>query len=691
MLVSQLFSGILFYVIFSLFAFIGLFFTGRIFSGRVLSYISAKPLGLVLFAYLIWILGFFRIWDYQWKGGMWALFVIGSVAAGYASRHHWKSLRPSWKKIALAEILTLLAFILYLYIRSSNATSSNGAESFMDITLLGAATKTHFFPFLDSWYAGKTVNYYYYGSYLMSLLGNLANINYYTSYNLSLGLIYCQSIILSGSLVYALSKSKLASTIGAFLISTAGTAFFAACVIKSPADHMCSYASSTRLFSPSYIINEIPSYSFVVGDLHAHLMALPFFLLNLILLFSIARLEKPRTILFVVLALTFATSAMINVWDGITLLCLFVILILIKFFSQSRQRLPKPRRCLDWLGFGLGTLAGTLALMSPAIATFKSPVLGLGYAPLYVAYHHLTDVQYPTPFLALLGIWGLLVIGSVISFIWRRKLIQHGAFALGLFIISLGIIVGVELFFIKDIYSVSNPPYFRANTTFKFGYHAWTMLSVLFAALLGQWLFPKIKEQASKSRIIPGLFFAAAIFTGMYFPYQALAQYYAPNGLPRDLDSSLWLMRQTPDDYAAIQYINQNLKDRMIIAEAVGDSYTTYGRVSAYTGMITPMGWKTHEWTWRFEGRAAENAPKGVTVETGYGPVAKVADDINRLYVTQNTNEALEIIKRYNIQYVFVGAFERSAYQNLDENKFDKLGEVVFQSGDTRLYKINFK
>ena len=35
------------------------------------------------------------------------------------------------------------------------------------------------------------------------------------------------------------------------------------------------------------------------------------------------------------------------------------------------------------------------------------------------------------------------------------------------------------------------------------------------------------------------------------------------------------------------------------IAEAPGDSYTAYERVSVITGISTPAGWKVHEWLWR--------------------------------------------------------------------------------------------
>ncbi len=215
------------------------------------------------------------------------------------------------------------------------------------------------------------------------------------------------------------------------------------------------------------------------------------------------------------------------------------------------------------------------------------------------------------------------------------------------------------------------------------------MLSIVFAAVTGKLIFDQTKKTSRWIKSLAIFFVVVAVVGGVYFPYQAIIQYYGPSGFPLSLDASGWLMRSDPDDYKVIQYINNNIHDRTIIAEAVGDSYSTYGRVSTYSGMIAPMGWKTHEWTWRFQGKAAEHAPKGLQVETGYSPIAKVSDDINRIYVTQNTDEALKLIHQYNIEYVFIGDLERTAYPNLDEDKFNKLGKVVFESGNSRLFEIN--
>ncbi|MDP2668373.1 MAG: DUF2298 domain-containing protein [bacterium] len=657
----EFFQALQFYAVFSLFGFFGLAVSRRFIANKTIAYAVSKPAGLVVFGYLVWLLASLKLLDYQNKLFIGLLFVSAVLTGAYLCRDF---LKENYKKILLAEGCALAVYFVYLFLRSWNP-AINGTERFMDMALLSASGKTQFFPFLDPWFAGKTINYYYYGSYLMSLVSNLSGLPYALTYNFSLGLLYCESALLSAGIVFALTGRKFFSAVSAFLVTSAGTVFFAvASVLGYFSGHLYTYASSTRLYTPSYIINEIPSYSFTVGDLHAHFLALPFFLFDLALVYVLAVSKKINWAFFAFLSVAVATSGMINLWDAVTVSALIFIVLIFK-------------KSWKWLGAGLFTAALSLLLMWPNLKNFHSPVVGLKFIPSYVAKYHLANVQYPTPFLAELGMWGVFMAGILLAFYLKRKTFKDLYFVAALGIVSLGIIIGVELFFIEDIYGVANPPYFRANTTFKFGYHAWTMLSLAFSAAV--YMLPRHAGR---------FLLSVALIAGAFYPYQAFKQFYLPNGKMGELDGSAWMRKEMPEDWNTVQYINKNIESRAVIAEAVGDSYTTYARISAFSGMITPMGWKTHEWTWRFDAEAAKNAMPGQAIETGWGAVSKVAIDIQMLYETKNAAEALKIIRMYGVQYVYVGVLERSTYKNLDENKFTELGTIVFRSGASALYKI---
>ena len=109
-----------------------------------------------------------------------------------------------------------------------------------------------------------------------------------------------------------------------------------------------------------------------------------------------------------------------------------------------------------------------------------------------------------------------------------------------------------------------------------------------------------------------------------------------------------------------------------MILEASGDSYTDYARISANTGLPTVIGWSVHEWLWRGT----------------YDIVAPRIADVQTLYTTRSLSTARSLLKKYNISYVVVSGMERQKYPNLNEQTFAKLGKLIFESGQTRLYKI---
>ncbi len=705
----EVFYVIAFYLSFSLFAAIGFPIVRRFIASNTLAYALAKPLGLIIFAYAVWVLGSLHILNYQSKGLITGAYVILVAVGLYFSYRAVKTkdsdekpgkkktepTLPWYQRILIVEALSIVVYVAYLLLRS-HQPEINGTERIMDMALMSSAGKTDYFPFLDAWYAGKTVNYYYYGSYLMSLISNLARVPFATGYNLALGLLFSQSVILSGAIVFVKTRSKMFAVVAAFLVTAAGTLFFAGCSINAGFEKGtigCSYASSTRLFSPSYIINEIPSYSFTVGDLHAHVTALPFFLMTLGLLYAFA-INKRRYDILALLGLSFATLGMINLWDMITAVCLFGVLVIIKVVQDLDDQAKRKAWDVIKPWAKVTALVGIIAavLYFPYYRNFESPVLGIYFIPKYISLHKLKDVQWPTPPIALLGMWGAFGL-TIVTFFWlNRKEWREYLYPIGLTIVSLGIIIGVDLFFVQDIYGIANPPYFRANTTFKFGYHAWTMLSIVFCVVAASlWHKHPQEKRTFMHRWIWWVVFVV-VAAGAFYPVQAVDQFYLSSTSERTLDGSAWIGPKMGEDREIINYINDNFKQRVVIAEAVGDSYSQYSRIASFTGMITPMGWKTHEWTWRFDAKAAKRAVAAgnvaAGVETGWGAVAAIDGQIRNLYETSEARVAKDIINLYGIKYVYVGDLERTTYKELKPEKFYEIARPIFQSGDSILFEI---
>ena len=117
-----------------------------------------------------------------------------------------------------------------------------------------------------------------------------------------------------------------------------------------------------------------------------------------------------------------------------------------------------------------------------------------------------------------------------------------------------------------------------------------------------------------------------------------------------------------------------------VVAEAVGGSFTTFGRISAHSGQPAVLGWEFHEMQWR----------------GGSELLGSRRADIERLYCTPSWSEARLVLDQYEIRYVVVGLKERIEYAQgssscptgLSETKFMRHLPAAFEQGDVRIYEI---
>jgi len=223
-----------------------------------------------------------------------------------------------------------------------------------------------------------------------------------------------------------------------------------------------------------------------------------------------------------------------------------------------------------------------------------------------------------------------------------------------------------EFIYVKDIY----PMHYRANTMFKLVYESFIMLSICSAFVIVKLL------AAIKNKLILILFSLITIFLlclVLIYPVFAINGYYGNLKTYQSLNGIKYLSNLYLDDYALINWINNNIQGQPVILEANGDSYTDYARLSANTGLPTVIGWPVHEWLWRGT----------------YDIVAPRIADVQTLYTTANIHLAKSLIKKYHISYVVISSLERQKYPELNEQIFIKLGKLIYQSGSAKLYKIN--
>ena len=150
-------------------------------------YPLARTLGLVILAYVPWLLGSLGVaYSRLTIGLVLAAIAVAGISLGWMRRDElaaeWKSKRHYFLMI---EGLFLLFFVFDLLIRLGNPDlwhPAKGGERPMDFSYFNAVIKSTTFPPYDPWFAGGYINYYYYGFVLVGtpvkLLGIVPSIAY---------------------------------------------------------------------------------------------------------------------------------------------------------------------------------------------------------------------------------------------------------------------------------------------------------------------------------------------------------------------------------------------------------------------------------------------------------------------------------------------------------------------------------
>lgn len=241
-------------------------------------------------------------------------------------------------------------------------------------------------------------------------------------------------------------------------------------------------------------------------------------------------------------------------------------------------------------------------------------------------------------------------------------------FVLLLILLGTLLVLGPEFLYLRDLFG------WRINTIFKFYYQAWLLWAV--AAAYASSILLLIPRRPW-NLIYRGVLILI-MMVGM--TYTSLGLWTKTNAFKPatgfTLDGTAYLLHQSPNEMSAIAWLSA--APAGVVAEAVGGSYSIYGRVSTLSGQPTVLGWDFHETQWR-----------GSSLLLGTRQ-----NDIQRLYCTRDWNEAQEIINLYNIRYIFLGNLERSDFTpancpgGLNDVKFIRNLAVAFQQGEVTVYMV---
>jgi uncharacterized membrane protein len=203
---------------------------------------------------------------------------------------------------------------------------------------------------------------------------------------------------------------------------------------------------------------------------------------------------------------------------------------------------------------------------------------------------------------------------------------------------------------------------------FKLTYQAFIMMGLLLGAAAG-----RASVVWEKKKILGGLAGSMVILvfvSQMIFPTEAFNSYYGNFKEYKGLDGEAWMRKDMPEKYGAIVFLRL-FGDGGRMVEAVGDSYTDFNAVSAFSGVPTVMGWRVHEWLWR----------------GSYEPVGKRDEEVKSIYEGDDPETTKKLLDKYQVDWILVGADEKEKYR-VNENKLHSLGEVMWKQNEVYLIKV---
>ena len=111
------------------------------------------------------------------------------------------------KLILIIEIFFFFAFALWAFVRSTNPEII-GTEKPMEMAFINAILKSPTFPPNDPWLSGYGISYYYFGYVIIAILIRVSGVSSGVAYNLSAALWFALTAICAYGLVFDLIKAR---------------------------------------------------------------------------------------------------------------------------------------------------------------------------------------------------------------------------------------------------------------------------------------------------------------------------------------------------------------------------------------------------------------------------------------------------------------------------------------------------
>ncbi|HEU0115009.1 MAG TPA: DUF2298 domain-containing protein, partial [Thermomicrobiales bacterium] len=510
----------------------------------------ARPLALLGIVTLAWLPAALRLLSYS-TALLWVVLLAGSVV-GWAVALRRGYIDRCWlRSLLIAEFGAAAAFAAFVGLHGYTPALV-ATEKPMDIAFLSSGQRASAMPPADPWFSGQSINYYYLGYVVFGGVGRLAGVPSTFAFNLALATIFSMSLVAAAGVGYDAVRAWwsrraaiAAAALAAFGLVVAGNLYAPMQLARTPSQTVHAWWwdkqvgigwRSSRIVCdgprvnndcvrPSVeTINEFPAFSFLLGDLHPHLMALPFVVASLALalalgLRGLARpptLDRADLVRLAISGVAIGSLYAFNSWDFPTYLVVALAAVVVGFGPCLRQvagaaGVLVAAAVAPWLPFILtfvpptggaaggalaavpilSRLAGTIGVWTGERTSIGEYLTIFGVPYLFALLLLFAEAQRPeiarrrhgfaamAPALAI-GLLAILFAAPVLALAGLplvlavdRLLADHeptpATFALGLYALGFALSMVVELFYIRDVFDD------RMNTLFKVYYQVWTL------------------------------------------------------------------------------------------------------------------------------------------------------------------------------------------------------------------------
>ena len=735
---------------------------GRLRSGGVL---YARPLGLLAVAYVAWVTSALGIAPYG-TGLVVAVAVALWAASGAIGWRRPELLPAIWERrrlLLVGELLFVALFALILFVRVQ-APEAQYTEKPTDLMVLTAVHRAEQMPPQDPWFSGEALSYYHLGHTAVDATSRLSGIGVGSAFVLGVaaaGALAGTAVFALGGDLLTLSSLRrraspwLAGTLAmtSLLVVTTlegGFELLAANGVGGEAvwgwleidgqpppvgatggvpDSFWWWWHATRVVPGT--IMEFPAFSLILGDLHAHLLALPLAVLALAVAATAFEGEQPLTWrswlkrpgALALSGLLFAGLAMTNSLDAAIYGAVWFAAAVAVFmrsgwgpggatFGAIRYLLLPTIVALIAAAPFLLTIEGGTRGIEFVTESAAGPVhMAVVWLPLALPLVASTVLQRPRVTLRLAAV-GLLVTGSLLG-LWALLAVMTadratlefrgeawitlvalvllaglpGALAaaayrdgdrgraawLGLVALAVTLLLVTELFQLAIAFGA------RWNMVFKSWYVAWLLLALAGGVAVGE-AFDRLPRVRPSALVLVAVAGCALLYGGslLYSPAAAISR--AREGQTPGVDSLAYLERSGDPRALAIEWVLSNLRPSDTLLEAVGEIYSAGNFVSAASGVPTLLGWPQHECQWRGDVTACREVGETTEITARRAVVA-------RIYNEGATEEVGELATANGITHIYLGSEERRQFGPDVAARF-KAWPARFETGGVRIVEV---